>query len=596
MRLLRWLCLAALSVLLASSAWSQQGTGRLALVIGNASYPNPTTPLSTTIADTRDLSDELRRNRFEVDLKTNLSKADMQSTIDAFAAKITPGATALFFFSGYGIQVDKQSYLIPVNADPWTATEVRKDGISVDSVVNDFHRRGAKVKIVLIDAARRNPFERRFRSSPDGLAALNAPENTVAMYSAVPGKLVPDRAGTNNAFVSQLINQMRVSNSAAGGGVTAEDMFNHLKPMIYRAANNEQVPWVTSSLIEDFYFGTPGTGQSAERPAAREPERPAAREPERPAAREPERVTEREPERERVAERPVERPPEPRRDNTPLSYQSEMALVEKDRFRECATCPEMVVVPSGEYTMGSPDDETDRSSAEGPQHRVKIPARFAVGRLKVTRDEYETFLNETSYSAGDKCFTLEGGRAEERAGRSFRNPGFEQDGKHPVVCINWDDANAYVAWLSKKTGKLYRLLSESEWEYVARAGTKTPFWWGSSISTEQANYDGSAYGGGEKGQYRQKTVPADMFEPNAWGLYQVHGNAFEWLEDCWNETYQYAPSDDWVRLAGNCSRRVRRGGAWNVPAKMLRSAYREQRPAATRGSNVGLRVARTLNQ
>jgi formylglycine-generating enzyme required for sulfatase activity len=588
MRLLRWLCLATLSVLLASSVWSQQGTGRLALVIGNASYPNPTTPLSTTIADTRDLSDELRRNRFEVDLKTNLSKADMQSTIDAFAAKITPGTTALFFFSGYGIQVDKQSYLIPVNADPWTATEVRKDGISVDSVVQDFHRRGAKVKIVLIDAARRNPFERRFRSSPEGLAALNAPENTVAMYSAVPGKLVPDRAGTNSAFVSQLINQMRTSNSAAGGGVTAEDMFNHLKPMIYRAANNEQVPWVTSSLIEDFYFGTPGTGQSAERPAAREPERPAARE--------PERVTEREPERERVAERPVERPPEPRRDNTPLSHQSEMALVEKDRFRECATCPEMVVVPSGEYMMGSPDDEADRSSAEGPQHRVKIPARFAVGKLKVTRDEYETFLNETSYSAGDKCFTLEGGRAEERAGRSFRNPGFEQDGKHPVVCINWDDANAYVAWLSKKTGKLYRLLSESEWEYVARAGTKTPFWWGSSISTEQANYDGSAYGGGEKGQYRQKTVPADMFEPNAWGIYQVHGNAFEWLEDCWNETYQYAPSDDWARLAGNCSRHVRRGGAWNVPAKMLRSAYREQRPAGTRGSNVGLRVARTLNQ
>jgi formylglycine-generating enzyme required for sulfatase activity len=580
MRLLRWLSLAILSVLLASSAWSEQGTARLALVIGNAGYPNPTTPLSTTLADARDLAEELRRSRFEVDLKTNLSKADMQGAIDAFAAKITPGATVLFFFSGYGIQVDRQSYLLPVNAEPWTTTEVRKDAISVDSVLADLHRKGAKVKIVIIDAARRNPFERRFRSSPEGLAVVNAPENTLALYSAVPGKLITDRAGTNGAFVGELIKQIRASNAAAGN-VTAEDMFNRLKPAIYRASNNDQVPWVASSLIEEFSFGAQGAGRAPERPV----EGTAVRPSERPA--------------ERVAERTPERQPEARRDrdNVPLTYQNEISLVEKDRFRECAACPEMVVMPSGEYMMGSPDEESERTSNEGPQHRIKIPRRFAVGKLKVTRDEYETFVNETSYASGDKCFTLEAGRAEERTGRSFRNPGFEQDGKHPVVCINWDDAKAYLAWLSKKTGKLYRLLSESEWEYVARAGTKTPFWWGSSISADQANYDGnSTYGGGEKGQYRQKTVPADTFEANPWGLYQVHGNAFEWVEDCWNETHQYAPSDDWVRLAGNCSRHVRRGGAWNIPARMLRSAYREQRPALTRGSNLGLRVARTLTE
>jgi len=568
MRLLRCMCLAVLSVLLVSSARSERGDTRRALVIGNASYPNPTTPLSTTLADARDLADELKRNRFEVDLKTNLGKTDMQSAIDAFAGKITSGTTALFFFSGYGVQVDKQSYLLPVNADPWTAAEVRKDGVSLEAVMADFHRKGAVVKVVIIDAARRNPFERRFRSSPEGLAALNAPENTLALYSAVPGKLITDRSGTNSAFVRELIKQIRDSSA------TAEDTFNRLKATVYRASSQEQVPWMASSLTEEFYFGTQGTG----RPAERLPER------------ERERVTERE------SEHPPQRQSETRRDNGPLSHQSEIALVEKDHFRECAACPEMVVVPSGEYTMGSPDGEAERTSAEGPQHRVNIPVRFAVGKLKVTRDEYETFVNETSYAVGDKCFTLEGGKADERSGRSFRNPGFDQEGKHPAVCINWDDANAYVSWLSKKTGKLYRLLSESEWEYVARAGTKTPFWWGSSISTDQANYDGSTYDNGEKGKYRQKTVPVDMFEPNSWGLYQVHGNAFEWVEDCWNENYQYAPSDDWVRLAGNCGRHVRRGGAWNIPPKMLRSAYREQRPAQTRGSNMGLRVARTLSQ
>jgi formylglycine-generating enzyme required for sulfatase activity len=247
--------------------------------------------------------------------------------------------------------------------------------------------------------------------------------------------------------------------------------------------------------------------------------------------------------------------------------------------------------------MGSPEDEAERSSNEGPQHRVKIPRRFAVSKLKITREEFEKFVNETSYAGEDRCFTLEEGNVQERSGRSFRNPGFEQDGKHPAVCIDWDDAKAYVAWLSKKTGKLYRLLSESEWEYVARAGTKTPFWWGPSLSTDEANYDGrSTYGDGSKGEYREKTVPADMFKPNPWGLYQVHGNAMEWVEDCWNETYQYGPSDDWMRVAGKCDVHVRRGGAWNTVAKMLRAAYRDNRKTSNRASNTGFRIARTLGQ
>ncbi len=581
MRLLPWLCLLLLSVILTSFAWSQQRAGRLALVIGNADYPNVATPLVTTIPDARALAEELRRSGFEVELKMNLGKSDMQSTIDAFYGKIRPGMSVLFYFSGFGIQVDRQNYLLPVNADPWNAATIKKDGISVDAVISEIHRKGAKVKILILDAARRNPFENRFRDRPEGLASVNAPENTLTMFSAVPGKLTADRSGTNSVFVGELIKEIRVSNVPGAPSVTAEDVFNHLKVGIYRASNNEQIPWVASSLVEEFYFGTHTPGP-----------------------------------------RPLSPPPEQRpppsgveiKDNVPLSYQNEIALTEKDQFRECAGCPEMVVVPEGEYMMGSREDEADRENKEGPQHRVRISHRFAVGKLKVTRDEFEKFVNETGYSTGDRCFTLEDNKPEERAGRSFRNPGFDQDGKHPVVCINWDDAKAYVAWLSKKTGKLYRLLSELEWEYVARAGTKTPFWWGSSISTDQANYDGnSTYGTSGsstgRGQYRQKTVPADMFKANPWGLYQVHGNAFEWVEDCWNETYQYAPSDDGIRMAGNwpgrtdsdvraggCSRRVRRGGAWNFGAKMLRSAYRDSRPALTRASNLGMRVARTLGQ
>jgi formylglycine-generating enzyme required for sulfatase activity len=582
------MCLAALSVLLVSSAWSEQGDARLALVIGNASYPNPTTPLSTTLADARDLADELRRNRFEADLKTNLGKVDMQGAMDAFTGKITPGATVLLFFSGYGVQVDRQSYLLPVNADPWTAADVRKDGISLDSLLADFDRKGAKVKIVVIDAARKNPFERRFRPSPEGLAALNAPENTLALYSAVPGKLITDRPGTNSAFVSELIRQIHDSSA------TAEDTFNSLKATIYRASNREQVPWMTSSLIEEFYFGTQGAGRLAERPAQRKPER----------------VTERERASEREPERPPPRQPEMRRDNAPLSHQSEVALVEKDQFRECAACPEMVVVPSGKYMMGSPEDEAQRAEYEGPRHSVEIPQRFAVGKLKVTREEFEKFVNESGYSTGDKCVTYEDNKSEDRTGRDFREPGFVQDGTHPAVCISWDDAQAYVAWLSRKTVKLYRLLAESEWEYVARAGKTTPFWWGSSISTDDANYKSDTTYGPDsiKGKWRKATVPASMFEANPWGLYQVAGNAFEWVEDCWNDNYEN-PAKDGIRLAeswakrtelevhaGGCSRRVRRGGSWSNSAWFLRAAYREWKEPKYRASNTGLRVARSLNQ
>src|SRR5713101_7989098 len=304
MRFLLWLCLALLSVVLTSSAWSQQRAARLALVIGNASYPNATTPLSTTIADARALAEELRRSGFDVDLKMNVGKVDMQSAIDACTSKVSSGMTVLFFFSGYGVQVDRQSYLIPVTADPWTAAEVRKDGVSVDSVLAEIHRKGAKVKIIIIDAARRNPFERRFRSSPEGLASVNAPENTLAMYSAVPGKLITDRSGTNSAFVGELIKEIRASNVTGAPNVTAEDVFNHLKVGIYRASSNEQIPWVASSLVEEFYFGTQNVGQ-----------------------RQPERQQERQPERQQ------ERQPEATRDNVPLPYQSETALAEKDHFR-----------------------------------------------------------------------------------------------------------------------------------------------------------------------------------------------------------------------------------------------------------------------
>jgi formylglycine-generating enzyme required for sulfatase activity len=161
--------------------------------------------------------------------------------------------------------------------------------------------------------------------------------------------------------------------------------------------------------------------------------------------------------------------------------------------------------------------------------------------------------------------------------------------------VTWNDAKAYAGWLSNKTGKNYRLLSESEREYVARAGTATPFWWGSSISTDQANYDGNhTYGDGVKGEHRKNTLPVASFKPNPWGLYQVHGNVYDWVEDCFHDNYQDAPTNGAAWTTGDCSYRVLRGGSGSSEPQYLRAAFRNSTNPDTRHYEISFRVARTL--
>ncbi len=182
------------------------------------------------------------------------------------------------------------------------------------------------------------------------------------------------------------------------------------------------------------------------------------------------------------------------------------------------------------------------------------------------------------------------------AAYNWRNVGFAQADNHPVVCVSWNDAQSYIAWLNQSSGQTYRLLSEAEREYAARGGAQTAFWWGDSINTAQANYGGtgSSYNGSPKGEYRQATVPVNSFSPNPFGLYNVHGNVWEWTQDCWNEDYSGAPTDGSAWTTGDCRYRVLRGGSWlNFPA-FLRSAYRSRDTPDDRGGNGGLRLARTL--
>ena len=236
-------------------------------------------------------------------------------------------------------------------------------------------------------------------------------------------------------------------------------------------------------------------------------------------------------------------------------------------FRDCAECPELVVVPVGDFMMGSPSGEKGRRKNEGPRHRVTIGAPFAVGVYEVTFGEWEACVS------GGGC---NGYRPDDRGwGR----------GNRPVVNVSWKDAKAYVEWLSRKTGQGYRLLSEAEWEYVARAGTETAYHFGSRISPGQANYSRSGHG---------KTVPVGSYPSNAFGLHDVHGNVWEWVEDCYNKSYRGAPSDGSAWKSGDCSGRVLRGGSWYDQPRYLRSANRYGYDAGIRNDYNGFRIARTL--
>jgi len=231
-----------------STAPSSAAGDRYALVIGNAKYPDADAPLKEPINDTHDVADELKRDGFNVDVGENLNGDGMRRAFDKLYGKIKPGSVALIFFSGFGIQSNRQSFMIPVDAQIWTESDVRRDGISLENVLGEINSRGAGVKIALIDASRRNPFERRFRSFSAGLAPVIAPNGTLVMYSAALSSVISDNGGDHSLFVQELLKEIRVPDLAA------EETLNRTRVGVTRASRSEQVPWISSSLAEDFSF------------------------------------------------------------------------------------------------------------------------------------------------------------------------------------------------------------------------------------------------------------------------------------------------------------------------------------------------------
>jgi sulfatase modifying factor 1 len=307
-------------------------------------------------------------------------------------------------------------------------------------------------------------------------------------------------------------------------------------------------------------------------------------------------------------------------------------------FRDCSNgCPEMVVVQQGRFTMGAPAGEEARENLPNqlrgrsvPQHLITIRHKLAIAKFDVTRDEYAQFVAETNRPDPDNCITANAsgtgfiatngkcrpdpdscitinasGTGFIAANGNWHSPGFPQTGRDPVVCVSWDDAQAYVAWLSAKTGHVYRLPTEAEWEYAARAGTTTARY-GSDNPAELCRYsnvgdlDYSEQHPGDSGANRACrdgyafTSPVGSFPPNQFGLYDMLGNVMDWNEDCWNANYSGAPTDGTAWQSGDCGRRVVRGGSWDADLSVVRSANRRGIPTFYRSTTFGFRVARTL--
>ena len=545
MRLGYWLTLLLLCpMVVASAAVSQQRDARVALVIGNANYAENRTTLFNTINDARALADEFRWANFDVDFEENLGKDKMQQAIAAFMAKINDNTTALFYFSGIGLQSVRQSYLLPVDAQIRTEENVWLNGFSVDDLLAEMNRKGAKVKIIIIDAARRNPFERHFRASPAGLAPIVAPAGTLALYSAAPGKLIKDSTSAHSPFATELVREFRSSSH------TAEEVFNRARIGVSRASKNEQVPFVASSLTEEFYFSPSRIAAGTNPPAPSPPAVPDA-----------------------------SRKPSPTNESASLTEQSRRNLTETRTepgggssqksepggvLHDCPDCPGLVVVPAGSFEMGSPNSDYDK-----PIHHVTFSRPFAIGRFEVTFKEW------------DKC-------VEERGCKHRPDDRSWGRGSRPVINVSWLDTKEYVAWLTKKTGHVYRLPSEAEWEYAARAGTGGPYWWGRSVGARLANCRGCNTGQAER------SSPVGSYKPNAFHLYDTAGNVAEWVEDCWNDDYRGAPTDGSAWVKGNCQLRVLRGGSFDSDATYIQSGVRFRYDYDVPYSANGFRVVREM--
>jgi formylglycine-generating enzyme required for sulfatase activity len=532
---------------------------RLGLVIGNSSYP--LSPVNTAIADAKAVAGLLSDGGFDVVYVEDARRVDIESAIKQFSQKLEGGDTAFVYFAGHAIQNQDRNFLVPIDATISSDADVRTQAVDVDLILDPLIVDRPKGGVIILDAARKNPWQQKTSTRASGLANVSPIHGITQAYPASPGQVVDDQIATHGLFATEFLRTAKVP------GRTFKDAFHLTRTAVAKANRNKEVPWETSLDTADFVI-TPRS----------EPTSIAAG---------------------GIIASPTPDPLEQgfwetiKNSDSAANFQAYLDAYPNGAFasaararlqsvlligpakpptttnaqtsivQDCPQCPELVLIPSGSFAMGS----TELSDFESPVHQVTIRRSFYIGRYEVTFDEWDACI-------ADKGCTY---RPDDRgAGR----------GRRPVTNVDWNDAKAYLAWLSQKTGKTYRLPTESEWEYVARASTTSAYSWGRSIEKDRANCAGCT------SERHNNTIEVGSFKPNDFGVYDMAGNAAEWVEDCWSEGYRGAPDDGSASPKKGCPARVLRGGAFNNDPKYVRSAARFRYDYDVRYSSNGFRVVR----
>lgn len=491
---------------------------RLALVIGNRDYT--VGALKNPINDADAISRALTGLGFAVTPVKNLRRDDIGRTVEGFVNRIRAGDDVVVFYAGHGVQVKGVNYLPAVDANIRVESDVALNSLNLNQLLERLDEAKSGVRLLLIDACRDNPYSRSFRSGARGLARIDgAPSGTLMHFATRPGGVAADGNGGNGLYTSELLKHLKTP------GLPVESMLKRVAAGVKQASGGEQQPWTEGALDGEFYFaqGNQQHTNSADQVASIRPE-------------------------------PI----------VPIATQAQPASPISPTaghiFKDCADCPEMIVVPPGTFEMGSSDygDET-------PVHHVKISG-FAMGRFEITQGQWQTLMgsNPSKFSGcGEDC---------------------------PVDTVSWNDIQQYIQKLNTKTGKRYRLPSEAEWEYAARAGSTTQYFWGDSIGINNANCDGCS-----GGKNRKMTSSVGSFKPNAFGLHNMHGNVWEWVQDQYRNNYNSALSDGnaWERDEED-QWRVLRGGSFNDKPAFMRSAHRFRNSPDYRASVAGFRLARAM--
>jgi formylglycine-generating enzyme required for sulfatase activity len=545
------LVLLILAVIPSSPALAER---RLALVMGNAAYGG-NNALDNPVNDAKDIAAVLRQVGFEVTEVPNANLRKMKEAIQSFGEKLKQGGVGLFYFSGHGVQYAGENYLIPIGATE-TITAVghfQYEAVPAGYVLATMEDAKNAVNIVILDACRDNPFKSLFRGpGSEGLAPMPVPSGSLIAYSTRPGKKALDGSGRNSPYVKYLKQELLKP------GVSIQDMLTNVRVAVKKETHKEQEPGYYSELDGPFCFVGP-CGQPVAQIA----------------------------------------PPA-----TPPSPPPSESKVFRDKLRDGLQGPEMVRIPAGTFLMGSPKGEKDREGDE-EQHQVRIKGDFAIGKYEVTVEQFRRFVEAAGYrteaETGGGCYYWDGKDWKQDPSKTWRKPGFEQSDAHPVVCVSWNDAVAYTEWLSAQTGQRYRLPTEAEWEYAARAGTQTAYYWGNNPD------EGCIYANGAdqtaKKQFLDWTImecrdgyvytaPVDRFQANAWGLHNMLGNVWEWTCSEYKESYGGAEQRCVNKNASGL--RVLRGGSWNYPPGWLRAASRYWSVPDYRRDLGGFRLARNL--